>query len=202
MKIEKISIDEVKLNDNNPRFIKDYKYKKLLESIVKFPQMMDIRPIVVDEDMKVLGGNMRLKACKEIGLKEISIIKANELTEEQKKEFILKDNQEYGEWNLLTLKEWDKDMLLNSGFEDYQMIDIYGINELTSKYTASIEGSNFNPELINVDEYIKQNIIWFNELMIEFEDDNIKKSIRNIKDKDNFIEELKRIIVKYGKDNV
>jgi len=81
MKIEKVKIEDIKSNPNNPRVIKDDKYKKLVRSIKEFPEMLEIRPIVVDEDMIVLGGNMRLKACKEAALKEVHIIKASELTE-------------------------------------------------------------------------------------------------------------------------
>lgn len=205
MKIEKINIDEIKPNKNNPRIIKDDKYKKLVKSIKDFPEMLEIRPIVVDDDMIVLGGNMRLKACKEAGLKEIPIIKASDLTESQKKEFILKDNQSFGEWDNNLLSSWDKNLLLDSGFEDWELIDIYGINELDNKFTNPLEGSNFNPEEVNVDDYIKQNILFFNELMFEFEDDEIKNCIRNIKSistKDNFISDLKKLIKQYGKNSV
>lgn len=87
MTIDTIDIEQVKLNPINPRTIKDDKFKKLVKSIKEFPEMLKIRPIVVDDDMVVLGGNMRLKACKEAGLKEVHIIKASKLTEEQKKEF-------------------------------------------------------------------------------------------------------------------
>lgn len=99
MKIEKVFISQVKLNPNNPRIIKDEKFAKLVKSIEDFPAMLDIRPIVVNEDMIVLGGNMRLRACQEAGLKEIPIIKASNLTEEQQKEFIIKDNVGFGEWD-------------------------------------------------------------------------------------------------------
>jgi len=202
MNIEIVKIEEIKKNPNNPRYIKDEKYKKLVKSIVDFPEMLKIRPIVVDADNMVLGGNMRLKACQDAGLVEVPILKATELTEEQKKEFIIKDNQSFGDWDMLTLKDWDKEMLLRSGFEDYQMIDIFGINDLNNKYTGNIEGSNFNPEAVNVDDFIKQNIFFFNELMLEFEDDKIKKAIKNIKDTDQFKEEIKKIILKYGKDRI
>lgn len=205
MTINKINIEEVKLNPTNPRIIKDDKFKKLVKSIKEFPQMLDIRPIVVDENNIVLGGNMRLKACKEAGLKEVPIIKASELTEEQKKEFILKDNQSFGEWDNNLLSEWDKELLLNSGFEEWELIDIYGENHLDDRFTNPLEGSNFNPTEINVDDYIKQNILFFNELMIEFEDDEIKQSIRNIKSistKDAFVEDLKKLILQYGKNSI
>ena len=83
-----IEINKIKLNLNNPRNINKDKFDKLVKSIKDFPEMLKIRPIVVDETMMVLGGNMRLKACKDAGFKEVHIIKADDLTEEQKKEFI------------------------------------------------------------------------------------------------------------------
>ena len=112
---EMISIGKVKSNPNNPRIIKDEKYKKLLASIKEFPQMLQLRPVVVNSDMVVLGGNMRLKACKEAGLTEIPVIKADEFTEEQQKQFIIKDNVGFGEWDMLA-NEWDMEEL-----EDWSM---------------------------------------------------------------------------------
>ncbi len=110
--ISTVKITDVKSNPNNPRTIKDEKFKKLVESIQGFPQMLSLRPIVVNDDMVVLGGNMRLKACKEAGLKEVPIIKASELTEEQQKEFIIKDNVGFGDWDWDTLSnEWDVEQL-------------------------------------------------------------------------------------------
>lgn len=205
MNIEKVKIENIKPNSENPRFIKDDKYKKLVKSIREFPEMLEIRPIVVDNDNIVLGGNMRLKACKEAGLKEVPIIKASELTEEQKKEFVLKDNQSFGEWDTKLLSTWDKNLLLDSGFEQWDLIDIYGTNEMIEGLKKKLEGSNFNKDVINVDDYIKQNILFFNEMMIEFEDDEIKKAIRNIKDistKEQFISDIKKVIMQYGKNSI
>ncbi len=88
--IQKIKITEVKQNPNNPRTIKDDKFQKLVQSIKDFPQMLELRPIVVNDEMVVLGGNMRLKACKEAGLKEVPVIKASQLTPEQQAEFIVR----------------------------------------------------------------------------------------------------------------
>ena len=82
-----VKITEVKVNPNNPRLIKDDKFKKLVQSVKDFPEMLNIRPIVVNKDMIILGGNMRFKACKEAGLKEVPII-ITDLTEEQQKEFL------------------------------------------------------------------------------------------------------------------
>jgi ParB-like chromosome segregation protein Spo0J len=111
-----VKISEVKPNPKNPRIIKDGKFQKLVKSIQEFPDMLNKRPLIVftDTDNKyvVLGGNMRLKACKEIGLKEIPIIVADEWTEEQKNEFLIKDNVGFGEWDWDSLaNEWDVEKL-------------------------------------------------------------------------------------------
>mgnify|MGYP001552066156 CR=1 FL=1 len=111
-------IGKVKINPNNPRIIKDDKFKKLVKSIQEFPKMLEIRPIVVNDDMVVLGGNMRLKACKEAGLKEVPIIKASELTEEEQRQFIIKDNVSGGEWDWdILANEWDADQLEDWGLD-------------------------------------------------------------------------------------
>ena len=90
--IKKVKISEVKKNPANPRLIKDYKYSKLVKSLKDFPQMLELRPIVVDKDMVILGGNMRYRASVDAGLNEVWIKIADNLTEKQKKEFIIKDN--------------------------------------------------------------------------------------------------------------
>jgi len=111
MKIQKAKLSEVKLNPNNPRLIKDDKFKKLVQSIKDFPEMLNIRPIVVNQDMVILGGNMRYKACKEAGLKEIPIIIAD-LSEDKQREFLIKDNTSGGEWDWEVLaNEWDAEQL-------------------------------------------------------------------------------------------
>ena len=118
MKTQTVPINEVKSNPNNPRIIKDDKFKKLVASIKELPQMLELRPIVVNEDMIVLGGNMRLKACKEAGLKQIPIIKASELNEEQQRAFIIKDNVGFGEWDWDALaNEWDAEQLEEWGLD-------------------------------------------------------------------------------------
>jgi len=112
MNTQIVKISEVKNNPNNPRTIKDDKFQKLVQSIKDFPKMLEIRPIVVNDDMIVLGGNMRLKACKEAGLKEVTIIKASELTEDEQKQFIIKDNVGFGEWDWEMLNsEWNSEEL-------------------------------------------------------------------------------------------
>jgi DNA modification methylase len=113
-----VKISEVKSNPNNPRIIKDDKFQKLVKSIKEFPEMLNIRPIVVNADMVVLGGNMRLRACKEAGLKEVAIIKAEDLTEDQQKQFIIKDNVGFGEWDWEDLaNNWDAEQLTDWGLD-------------------------------------------------------------------------------------
>jgi hypothetical protein len=118
MKAHKININKIKLSPENPRLIKDDKFRKLVSSISEFPVMMEIRPIVVDENNVVLGGNMRLQACKELGLKEVWIKKIEDLTEEQKKEFVIKDNASFGEWDWdILANEWDVENLVDWGLD-------------------------------------------------------------------------------------
>ena len=118
MKTEKVKIGKIKNNPNNPRLIKDDKFKKLVKSIKEFPEMLEIRPIVVDKDNIVLGGNMRLRACQEAGLKEVHILQADKLTEKQQREFIIKDNVGFGEWDWDDLaNEWDVDELEDWGLD-------------------------------------------------------------------------------------
>jgi site-specific DNA-methyltransferase (adenine-specific) len=118
MKIEKVKIGLVKNNPNNPRIIKDDKFKNLVESIKSFPKMLEIRPIVVNKDMIVLGGNMRLKASISADLKEVPIIRAEDLTEDEEREFIIKDNVSGGEWDWSMLaNEWEQDELEKWGLD-------------------------------------------------------------------------------------
>lgn len=118
MEIHEVKISKVKLNPNNPRIIRDDKFQKLVKSIQDFPEMLRIRPVVVNEDWITLGGNMRLKAAKEAGLKTIPVIQASELSKEQQREFIIKDNVGFGEWDWQLLKtEWDDNELSEWGLD-------------------------------------------------------------------------------------
>ena len=115
--IKKVKITEVISNPNNPRLIKDDKFKKLVKSIQDFPDMLNVRPIVVNTDMVVLGGNMRLKAIKEAGIKEINV-DIVDWTEQQQKEFIIKDNASFGEWAWDDLaNNWDAEELTDWGLD-------------------------------------------------------------------------------------
>ena len=118
MQVAKVKINSIKTNPKNPRLIKDDKFKKLVNSIKEFPQMLELRPIVVDENNIILGGNMRHKACIEAGLKEVYIVQAKDLTEQQKDEFIVKDNVGFGEWDWdILANEWDTDKLTDWGLD-------------------------------------------------------------------------------------
>jgi len=118
MQVAKVKINSIKTNPKNPRLIKDDKFKKLVNSIKEFPQMLELRPIVVDENNIILGGNMRHKACIEAGLKEVYIVQAKDLTELQKDEFIVKDNVGFGEWDWdILANEWDTEKLTDWGLD-------------------------------------------------------------------------------------
>ena len=118
MQTKLVPIGNVKQNPKNPRIIKNEKFNKLVQSIQEFPKMLQLRPIVVDENNVVLGGNMRLKACKEAGLKEVYIIEAKELTPAEQQQFIIKDNVSFGDWDWENLaNEWDADDLISWGLD-------------------------------------------------------------------------------------
>lgn len=135
MNIVNVPINLIKENPENPRNIGEKEFKKLIESIKKFPQMLSIRPIVVNNEMVVLGGNMRLRACKEVGLKEVPIIKAEDLTPEQQKEFIIKDNVGFGAW------DWDK---LGNDFDAAQLSE-WGL-EVLIEDKKEVEEDDFDVE--------------------------------------------------------
>ena len=146
--IETIKISKIKLNPNNPRLVKDDKFEKLVRSIKEFPEMLNIRPIVVNSDMIVLGGNMRLKACKEAGLDEVPIIRADNLTEDQQRQFIIKDNVGFGEWDWdMLANEWDSVELEDWGLDvwqsptevDYSILDDDDVSEQLDDMTNGVK---------------------------------------------------------------
>ena len=163
MKTLTVPINEVKSNPNNPRIIKDDKFKKLVASIKELPQMLELRPIVVNEDMVVLGGNMRLKACKEAGLKEIPIIKATDLSEEQQRSFIIKDNVGYGEWDWDALaNEWDAEQLEEWGLDVWKVEEEPSLDELIGEEKnkpASMKITFESPEQLQKAEIDIQEIL-------------------------------------------
>jgi hypothetical protein len=148
MKTKKVSLSTIKVNPNNPRLIKDDKFKKLVQSVKDFPQMLEIRPIVVNSDMVILGGNMRFKACQEAGIKELPIIIADNLTEEQQREFLIKDNISGGEWDWdILANEWDTEELNAWGLEvwettpeaDYSLLDDDDVSKQLEDMTSGVK---------------------------------------------------------------
>jgi len=118
-----MKVTDIKSNPNNPRIIKDEKFEKLKKSIKEFPKMMALRPMVINQDNIVLGGNMRLKALKELGYTELPnewVKRAEDLTEEEARRFIIADNVGFGEhdWEILA-NQWDSIKLRDWGLEGF-----------------------------------------------------------------------------------
>lgn len=155
--MERVDIKQVRSNPDNPRFIKGNKFEKLVNSIKEFPQMLDLRPIVVNQDMIVLGGNMRLKACEEAGLKEVPIIFADNLTPEQEKEFIIKDNSSFGEWDWdLLANEWNTDQLIDWGMDipdDWAVDEVLEAEEDDFEAADDIQTDIVLGDLIEIGEH-------------------------------------------------
>ena len=155
--MERIDIRQVRSNPDNPRFIKGDKFEKLVKSIREFPQMLELRPIVVNKDMVVLGGNMRLKACEEAGIDQVPIIFADNLTEEQQKEFIIKDNSSFGEWDWdLLANEWDTEQLIDWGMDipdDWAVDEVLEAEEDNFEAADEIETDIVLGDLIEIGEH-------------------------------------------------
>ena len=159
-----MKIQEIKSNPNNPRLIKDHKFKQLIKSIQDFPQMLELRPIVIDENNMVLGGNMRLKACLEAGLTDVPVIHANNLSEEKKKEFIIKDNVAFGEhnwdelansWNVEELTEWGLDIPNFDVIDEKEQIDLS--DKLKSEFKIEIICKSEEEQEQTYNKLIEQN---------------------------------------------
>ncbi|WP_294348452.1 ParB N-terminal domain-containing protein [Prosthecochloris sp.] len=162
-------LTELKLNLDNPRVIDEDKLERLCRSLKDFPQMMELRPIIVDDQSMIMGGNMRYKALQKLGYDEIPdlwVKRAEELTAEQKREFIIKDNVGFGEWDLDALVSWDQEELLDWGLnlseftEEEIEFDKSGVDgEYTKKIQAPIyEPKNEKPavsELCDTGKYIE-----------------------------------------------
>jgi ParB-like chromosome segregation protein Spo0J len=141
----KIDINKIKMNKENPRVIKDNKFKKLVKSIKDFPEMLEKRPLIIDENNVVLGGNMRLKALEHLKYKKVPVIQVKDWSEEKKKEFIIKDNVGFGEWDFDILANiWNKDLLNEWGLEVpdfYELPDMYELDE--KKKEKSTNNKNY-----------------------------------------------------------
>jgi ParB-like chromosome segregation protein Spo0J len=118
MNVQRVDLHRLHPNPKNPRTISTEKYGALVKSLRAFPQMLELRPLIVDNNYTVLGGNMRLKACADAGLTSVPVIVADELTPEQQREFIIKDNVSFGDWDWDTLlSDWDTTLLADWGID-------------------------------------------------------------------------------------
>ena len=170
-----MKLKTIKPNKANPRVIRDAKFEKLKNSIRDFPAMMALRPIVVDETNTVLGGNMRLKALQDLGYTEIPddwVKKADELTEEEKKRFIVADNVGFGEWDWEALaNEWDTGQLEEWG------VDVPKINE----YHQEDEGEEFDKSNFShtADSYLNSAL---RQIVLVYDIDTHKKTLDQLAD--------------------
>tara|TARA_A100000172_G_scaffold81163_1_gene73493 strand:+ start:7301 stop:7888 length:588 start_codon:yes stop_codon:yes gene_type:complete len=165
---QQVKINKVKSNPSNPRIIKNDKFLKLVKSIQEFPEMLKLRPIVVDEDMVVLGGNMRLKASKQAGLKDIWIEVAEGLTEEQKKEFIVKDNVGFGEWDWAMLgNEWNTIKITEWG------LDVWENQDDKNDLDADLEWTD-------MPEFNQENKMPTRQLIVSFKNEDDIKSFAKL----------------------
>jgi len=194
--LKTVKTSEVKPNPKNPRLIKDEKFKKLVKSIQEFPDMLNKRPLIVFTDVDgkyvVLGGNMRLKAINELKLKEVPIIVADEWTEEQKAEFLIKDNVGFGEWDWDSLaNEWDIEKLDDWGLnvpmfnddmtnnEDYE-----GLDQL-SKLDKFLSAELKRMFLVYDNDTFENVVNWFNEQQEKHELENHSQVILKLMENEN-----------------
>jgi hypothetical protein len=186
-----IKLTQIKPNPNNPRLIKDDKFKKLVKSLEEFPEMMEKRPIVcvTDVDGKIypLGGNMRLKAIKELNYKEIPdtwVTMADEWTEEKRREFVVKDNVGFGEWDWDQLAEWDSEQLEDWGLElpEFGEFEDAELSDKPKKLSDRFIIPPFSV-LDTRQGYWKQRKNWWESLGIKSElgrDNNLLESLNNL----------------------
>lgn len=157
-----IDIKKLKPNPNNPRIIKDEKFKKLVQSLKELPEMAKVRPIVVNQDMIVLGGNMRLKAMQEAGWKKVPV-EVVDWEEEKQRQFIIKDNVGFGEWDWEQLaNQWDSEQLSEWG------LDLPGFENLEAQEPDDLSDkikSEFRIEVICKDE--KEQELTYNKFIGE-----------------------------------
>ena len=128
--IVNINIDKLKPNEDNPRTIKNDRFEKLCQSIKEFPEMLNIRPIVADNDFRILGGNMRFQACKVLEFKKVPVIIVDDFNESQINQFVIKDNVSHGDWDYDSLgNDWDAQSLDDWGLNVWTNNDIEEIDE-------------------------------------------------------------------------
>ena len=153
MAVQSVKISDVKSNPNNPRLIKDDKFTKLVQSLKDFPEMAKVRPVVVNQDFVVLGGNMRLKAMKEAGWKDVPV-EVVDWSEEQQREFIIKDNVGFGEWDWEMLaNEWEAEDLEKWGLDVPQVFEEPEAEEDDYEMPETIETDIVLGDLFEIGEH-------------------------------------------------
>lgn len=156
-----MNLSEIKENPDNPSFIKNEKFEKLVESLRQFPKMMELRPIVVDDDMMALGGNMRRRALEALGYVDIPdswVKKAEDLTQEERDRFIITDNIGYGEWDMdILANQWEIEDLNEWG------LDIPNLDEFKATKDIPDEGEiMFSENLLLEHNYV---VLYFDNPM-------------------------------------
>jgi len=192
MKIEIRKITELKENPDNPRIIRDAKFKKLVKSIQDFPKMLEIRPIIIDENNIILGGNQRYKACKEAGFTEVSIIDVSSLTEKEKKEFIIKDNSNFGDWDWdLVMDKWEEEELTDWGVimpnwnDDLTNNETYEGLDRLSKLDKFMNAEVKRMFLVYDNETFNRVISWFNRLQKKYDVEGNNEVILKLMENEN-----------------
>lgn len=180
---ELLKLSQLKLNSSNPRFIKDERFKKLVKSIQEFPKMMELRPIIYDpSNFEILGGNMRFRALKELGYKEIPkewVKSADELTDEEKKRFIIEDNIGFGEWDYdILANDWNEEELKDWGldlpvFDEIVYQDDDGMSKSNDRGGFSSDGIKI--QIGNFTKFIKNDDILYNEF-VDIQDNLLNSS--------------------------
>ena len=189
-KIEHVLISTLKENENNPRNINRHKFEKLKNSIKDFPEMLALRPIVVDEDNIILGGNMRYKASKELGLKKVYVIQAKNLSDAQVKEFIIKDNVGFGEWDWdILANSWDTSLLTDWGVDVWKNSDDFSFD------IEDEEEEEEEKRKISDDNYSSFEIIMYHENKIKLV--SVLSKIKKEKQFDKLEDALMTLIENY-----
>ena len=164
--LEKIKPSEIKPNERNPRFIDEDALENLKRNIEKFPKFLELRPIVVDKDNVIVGGNMRHRAVTELGWEEVSVVRAESLSDDQLKAFVILDNTSAGSWDgeILT-EDYDLDELLDFGIKeddlDFSNIDLLPVSEVTGENTEVV-APKFIPNAKSVDHAVFECLVKYN----------------------------------------
>jgi len=162
--MKKVDIKTLVPNEENPRLIKEHAFKKLVNSVQEFPEMLEYRPIIVDDENVILAGNMRYRACMEAGLKKVPVIVAKDLSQEQKDQLIIKDNQNYGEWDWDMLADnWKQEKLVAWGFEPYNFGTPTSFLDMEEETEPLDDLPSIEKPKITDDGYVRYEIVMLEE---------------------------------------